>query len=99
MGWAHGFGFSPRTRVKRPIGYGVNAKCDEPRCRTRIDRGLSYLCGRLHGDDGIGCGGYYCGEHLRYAPPKGEEVGGTTSGYLCPSCLKRRSADERRGGA
>lgn len=45
-------------------GYGVEAVCEEDGCKTKIDRGLAYLCGKHPGGDEHGCGGYYCEQHL-----------------------------------
>jgi hypothetical protein len=94
MGWAFGTGKHPRTFKKRRIGYGVSAKCDEPRCGKKIDRGLAYLCGGLYGNDGIGCGGYFCGDHLFYVYRERRTAPDDDSGYRCPSCKR---ADEARG--
>ena len=49
----------------RPIGYAVDAECDHPGgCKVKIDRGLSYVCGGMHGGGEEGCGKYFCPEHL-----------------------------------
>lgn len=85
MGWALGIGEHPRTSGRRRIGYGVKAKCDEPGCKARIDRGLAYLCGKLGGDDGVGCGGYFCSAH-RTSVGRVEQVG-WDSGERCPACM------------
>lgn len=48
-----------------PAGYSVMDTCHEEGCSTRIDRGLSFLCGNSPGrDDEVGCGRWFCGEHL-----------------------------------
>lgn len=64
MGWAD-CGTDSRGR---PIGYYHAATCDEPGCKAKIDRGLSYACGDMHGPEdregGIGCEEYFCAEHL-----------------------------------
>jgi hypothetical protein len=65
MGWAFCGKYNGRW-----IGYGVPARCDEKGCKARIDRGLAYVCGRMHGGDG-GCGGYFCYEHLFLSLRKG----------------------------
>ena len=39
-------------------------------CDEVIDRGLGYICGRMHGGEG-GCGRYFCGEHEGWAGPRG----------------------------
>lgn len=58
MGWQ----FCGENRHGQQIGYGVGAICDEPGCRTWIDRGLGYLCGDMH-DDARTCAMYYCAAH------------------------------------
>jgi len=50
----------------RPIGYVFEAICDFPGCDNRIDRGLSYACGAMHGQNEFDCEGYFCGEHLHF---------------------------------
>lgn len=63
MGW--GRGEAEWKGRMRPVGYAVEAKCDKRGCKTRIDRGLAYCCGSMHGGDhDDGCGGYYCLEHI-----------------------------------
>ena len=57
MGWAYGI-----DKNGREVGYGVDAKCDEPNCPTIIDRGLAYRCGSIHTDEG--CGLHFCANHL-----------------------------------
>lgn len=60
MGWAN-CGTDSRGRK---IGYAISAKCDHPGCKTRIDRGLGYKCGPMHGDNaGLTCEGYFCEAH------------------------------------
>lgn len=60
MGWAYCGEYHGR-----PIGYAVEATCDHPGCEAEIDRGLSYVCGRMHGGDN-GCGDYFCPDHLTF---------------------------------
>lgn len=60
MGWSIGFD----NNWNRDIGYGVPAPCDYPRCRTKIDRGLSYVCGGEPYGGEVGCGLFFCGKHL-----------------------------------
>lgn len=65
MGWAVGY---DQAR-KRDVGYGVPARCDFPGCFAEIDRGLGYRCGgtwNLDYGDEIGCGLFFCAEHLKY---------------------------------
>lgn len=60
MGWGYGV-----LNDGREVGYSVPAECEQPGCGAPIDRGLSYLCGSMHGqDDQHGCGRYFCEEHL-----------------------------------
>lgn len=77
MSWAVGFD----SRWNRDIGYGVPATCDHPKCNAEIDRGLSYVCGgKPYGGD-IGCGLYFCSEHL-FMPGSRRDCS-----QLCPRCL------------
>jgi len=59
----------------REVGYLIEAECDHPECNAKIDRGLGFCCGGMHGGGGYyhkgtgehhGCGGYFCGDHLEY---------------------------------
>lgn len=61
MGWAN----CGQDSKGRNIGYAHSATCDHPGCKKRIDRGLSYACGGMHGTgEGFQCEGYFCGAHL-----------------------------------
>ncbi len=81
MGWAD-CGNDPDGR---PIGYAFPATCDQPGCKAKIDRGLSYVCGDMHGGGELGCGKYFCEDHRRSV---GLEADGTRV-YLCAECGKR----------
>lgn len=59
MGWAN----CGDDSKGRPIGYAHAATCDFPGCETKIDRGLSHVCGRMHGADEYSCEGYFCEKH------------------------------------
>lgn len=59
MGW----GNCGEDSNGRPIGYCHEATCDHVGCNTKIDRGLSYACGGMHGEDEISCEKYFCEEH------------------------------------
>lgn len=59
MGWAD----CGEDDLGRPIGYAFEATCDHPGCDAKIDRGLFYVCGGMHGGDGLGCGRYFCSKH------------------------------------
>ncbi len=60
MGW----GTCGTDSRGRNIGYLFPARCDHPGCYRRIDRGLSYACGDMHGNDEISCEKYFCSKHL-----------------------------------
>ena len=62
MGWS----YCGKDREGRDIGYGIEALCDYRNCLTEIDRGLAFVCGSMHGGDGIGCGKYFCYDHLTF---------------------------------
>lgn len=59
MGWGYG-----QNTAGREVGYMVAAECDKAGCITRIDRGLSFVCGGMHDGGEHGCGKYFCGSHL-----------------------------------
>lgn len=73
MGWS----YCGTDSSGRPIGYSIPATCDWPGCDVEIDRGLSYLCGEMHGD-GLSCNGYFCGDHRVFSE--------TGMGERCPDC-------------
>lgn len=75
MGWASGV-----NGTGRKVGYAVRAKCDERKCKERIDRGLGYVCGDMHDGGEHGCGNYFCSSHL-YLTLNGP-------GQLCKRCVK-----------
>jgi len=60
MGW----GNCGTDSQGRPIGYMHDATCDHEGCSKEIDRGLSYACGDMHGED-PGCEKYFCHEHMK----------------------------------
>lgn len=62
MSWSIGFD----ENWKRDIGYGVPAVCDLPGCKTKIDRGLSYVCGGDICGGSTGCGLFFCPKHLHF---------------------------------
>lgn len=74
MGWSIGYD----SNWSRDIGYGVPAFCDHPRCKAKIDRGLSYVCGGEPYGGEKGCGLYFCGAH--------------SGGSLCSRCRNRKPA-------
>jgi hypothetical protein len=52
----------------RRIGYCYPARCDQKGCHVRIDRGLAYARGGMHGESETSCEGYFCGKHLAPSP-------------------------------
>ena len=62
MGWA----YCGKDREGREIGYGIEAICDHPDCNAKIDRGLAYSCGGMHGEKEYYCDKYFCPKHLFY---------------------------------
>lgn len=67
MSWAN----CGQDKDGRPIGYAVLAGCDHPGgCDAKIDRGLSYVCGGMHGGGAEGCGKYFCPAHLHVSDKK-----------------------------
>jgi len=79
MGWA----YCGKDSKGRDIGYGIEAVCDYEGCNNKIDRGLAYKCGPMHGSGEFHCEGYFCGEHLF---PYEDYHGDCYS--LCPNCYK-----------
>jgi hypothetical protein len=61
MGWAH----CGQDSAGRDIGYAIEATCDHPGCEEQINRGISYACGQMHGENGVDCEKYFCDAHLR----------------------------------
>lgn len=87
MSWAIGYD----GRWKRDIGYGVPAVCDQPRCNTQIDRGLSFVCGGEPYGGEHGCGLYFCGDHM----PGGEVPENDEEEYisqLCERCAQGKAS-------
>jgi len=87
MGWGD---CGTDTRGRR-IGYVFPARCDEPGCHVRIDRGLAFVCGGMHGGDDNGCGLYFCAKHRFMASEKVSPWGGE----LCRRCLRSFEARHR----
>src|SRR5690349_20997545 len=95
MGWGN-CGTDSRGR---PIGYCHAARCDHPGCSKRIDRGLAYACGGMHGTTPVGgddsldgfdecCEGYFCSEHLRWPCFEHEDCADLDAPQLCFACAK-----------
>jgi len=75
MGWSIGWD----ENWKRDIGYSIPAYCDHPKCNKDINRGIAYVCGgEPYGGD-VGCGLYFCSEHLSFSRSK-------EAPQLCPRC-------------
>ena len=80
MGWGYGIVNG------REVGYSVEATCDRDGCGTKINRGLSYVCGSMHGGAEFGCGGYFCESHLLYS---GSRNSSGDYEALCEGCSAR----------
>lgn len=74
MGWGSGIVGG------KEVGYNVEAVCDYPGCKVKIDRGVAYACGGDHGSFGDCCDGYFCHTHLFHHP---------VAGFICIECKKR----------
>lgn len=84
MSWSH----CGEDSQGRPIGYAHSATCDHADCETVIDRGLSYACGGMHGQDEVSCEKYFCGEHLTYAVDSDDHLYN-----VCAECAALLKAD------
>ncbi len=93
MGW----GDCGRDSRGRRIGYAFAARCDEPGCHARIDRGLGFACGGMHGEQdlhgGACCEGYYCGKHL-VTVDRGDHA--VTVCRRCAADIRREERRRRR---
>jgi hypothetical protein len=78
MGWSDCGIVKGNDCKERHAGYGIRGKCEYKGCTERIDHGLSYVCGDMHGGGDYGCGGYFCENHRCY----------TEKGQLCCKCMK-----------
>ncbi len=79
MGW----GNCGTDSEGRPIGYVFPAVCDHPDCKTKIDRGLGYVCGRMHGDGEYSCERYFCENHkVPICTPEDEHMS------VCDACAE-----------
>ncbi len=83
MGWGRG-----TLGNGKDVGYEVLAKCEQRGCKERIDRGLAFACGDMHGSDDISCDGYFCAKHLRYSVRW--DTGASVS--LCAACAASNDA-------
>lgn len=70
MGWAN----CGEDSKGRPIGYAHAATCDAPGCDAKINRGLSYVCGGMHGEDEVSCERYFCADHLSHWVKNGPDI-------------------------
>ncbi len=82
MGWAN----CGQDSKVRQIGYAHLATCDHPGCEAKIDRGLSYVCGTMHGEDEDSCEGYFCGDHKQFMKSSIEV--GRDWVEVCEECAK-----------
>lgn len=80
MGWAN----CGKDSKGRPIGYAVGATCDHPGCDAKIDRGLGYVCGTMHGNTDFSCEKYFCEKHKTNYVMMAE-----LEGNVCDECAER----------
>lgn len=78
MSWSH-CGTDKKGRL---IGYAHEGVCDHEGCNKVIDRGLSYACGGMHGEDEHSCHKYFCEEHLEWTLDLGDEYKN-----ICQDCM------------
>jgi len=80
-------------------GYGVPAICEQPECKVKIDRGMSYACGGKPFSE-YGCDRYFCGKHMEYTSFDVEEDDGICKheddcecpvAEVCERCAKGES--------
>lgn len=83
MGWSLGF------IGGRDVGYGVPAWCEHPKCKKKIDRGLSFACGGFP-DSEYGCGLFFCDQHMTYATI----YDGDETVQCCEPCAYRNEHSE-----
>ena len=81
MGW----GNCGTDSEGRPIGYSFKAQCDHSDCNEPIDRGLSYACGGMHGEDEYSCEKYFCEDHLSAYL----ETSDSRTIRICQECAKQ----------
>lgn len=95
MGW----GNCGQDSRGRPIGYCHRGRCDHLGCESRIDRGLAYACGGMHGTSTLGgegridwdashssCEGYFCEVHRRSACLEHEDGKELWTPEYCLTC-------------
>ena len=85
MGW----GNCGTDSMGRRIGYLHRGKCDQPGCKTRIERSLAYTCGGMHGTSDGGCEGYFCEKHLHMVEDPNAEL---FQDILCEVCKNEHNA-------
>lgn len=68
---------------QKHCGYSVPATCEQSRCKTKINRGLSYACGGEPGEMDDHCGSYFCGDHLYFTKDTYSEWH-----WYCEACSK-----------
>lgn len=87
MGWAD----CGKDSEGRPIGYAYGAVCDYSGCNAKIDRGLAYACGGMHGvgECDYDCEGYFCPKHLTLAEG--------CKHFICLNCAKEKGSEVSDG--
>lgn len=104
MGWAN----CGSDSKGRPIGYAHSARCDHPGCDAKIDRGLAYACGGMHGRGTLGgdeavdwdawsiaCEGYFCEAHRRSPDLEHEDGKELYAPELCHGCASQLEREYR----
>ena len=86
MGW----GDCGTDSKGRPIGYVFPATCDHPDCLAEIDRGLSYACGDIHGEDEYSCEKYFCYKHRNEVI----EISNGSLKVVCKECYELFQKEE-----
>ncbi len=82
MGWGN---CGRNSETGDLMGYAHLGTCYKNGCETKIDHGLSYVCGGMHEGDGFGCGRYFCEPHLSFVENKKHPVGYV---QLCEDCIQ-----------
>lgn len=84
MSWARG-----DDKHGRDVGYAIDAKCDEPGCEEKINRGLSFVCGGEPNGGAFACGYHFCEKHRHYVDViDSSESTGYRSISVCAKCKK-----------
>jgi len=61
MGWGY---CGKNSETGDEMGYSVQGVCSCSGCNKEIDHGLAFVCGGMHEGGDLGCGRYFCYDHL-----------------------------------